>query len=374
VLTIEKCSVASAIIITLFLSACSKHADHSNPAPLSVSGINPRHAPGTGHITITGTGFNANIGYDSVFFNGKPAKILSGNDSVMIAVVPVLCGSGAVTVSTSGKIATGPFFNYDTIYQGSTFVDGLHFPFYLVMDTSGNLYVSILGDGTIEKFSPSGALDTTLQLPAFGLAIDNHNTLFAAVESGQVTLLEKIGPGGVITPIASDTGLILGLAVDNAGNLYAGNSTNNSFDKITPNGQVTHIATGLFSPSGVAVASNGVVYGTNYSVNSYANADGALTAIAPNGTVSTFATMDYDADAGLFIDGSNTIFLTVFDQGTAIGWIEKIDPSGVGIQLISPNLKFPVGIVKDNAGNFFVAQEEDAPGATVGSIVKMTPY
>jgi hypothetical protein len=371
-------SVAT-LFTPIIFTACSKHdASPEPPQPpppsLTIKSFSPSHGPDSTQVTITGTAFNTLLTGDSVYFNGKPARIVAGTDSTLVAIVPELAGTGNVVVKANGNSVTGNIFTYDTSYHVTRFVDGLSAAiFYLALDTVGNLFVSDYNLGAIYKYSPTGTLDTTFNYYATGMAIDDSNNLFVAVNSSPSGVL-RIGRGGTVTTVAADNGFLLGLALDKSGNLYVGNSNNNSVDKITPNGHLTNLATGLFSTSAVAVASNGTVFTTNYSVNAYNNAAGVLTAISPAGSISPLGTIRYDGDAGIWVSGNNDVYVTVFNQQNATGWLEKITASGTIDTIASPNLNFPCGIVRDRHGNFLVAQSVNSPGGSVASVVKMTPY
>jgi hypothetical protein len=65
---------------------------------------------------------------------------------------------------------------------------------------------------------------------------------------------------------------------------------------------------------------------------------------------------------------------TAFNQEFALGSVQRISPAGTVTTLVSANLEFPCGIVRDNAGNFYIAQNVDFPGGTVGSVVKLTMH
>ena len=369
-------AIACLPLATLALTACSKRStppSPTHPAPpfLSITGFSPTNGPDSTTVTITGTDFNSTAADDSVYFNGKPARIVSATDSTLVTIVPELAGTGNVVVRANGSIATGNTFTYDTSFHVSMFVDNLPVPtFYLALDTSGNLYVSDRNIGTVYKYSPTGVLDTTMSFIATGLAIDDSNNLFIADGSNII----KIGRGDTVTTIATDNGFPMGLALDQSGNLYVGNLSNNTVDKITPNGQITNIATGLFNPSGVAVGPNGYVYTVNYSVNAYDNEAGEVTAISPTGVTSSLGAIRYGGYAGLWVSGNNDVYVTAFNQVNATGWLEKFTASGMIDTIASPNLNFPCGIVRDRNGNFYVAQQQDAPVSTSASVVKMTPY
>jgi hypothetical protein len=66
--------------------------------------------------------------------------------------------------------------------------------------------------------------------------------------------------------------------------------------------------------------------------------------------------------------------VTAFNQEFALGYVQRISPAGTVTTLVSANLEFPCGIVRDNAGNFYVTQIDDAPGINVGSVVGLTMH
>jgi len=379
-LTIKNLRFAFPLAV-FFITSCSKHASspgHPSPPPLTINSFSPTHGPIATIVTIRGASFGTIQTGDSVFFNGHPANLVSVNDSIIQVVVPGLAGAGNVVVKSGGNKATGGIFTYDTSYRTSQVIDGLSGPFYLAIDTASNLYVSQYGTTQILKIDTSGVAAPFLNLRATGLAIDIHNNLFiAGFPSGSTPEIDKINlaPGGTLTTVGYDAGSFLWqIAVDTFDNVYGANLSNNTVDLMSPSGQLSHIATGLFNPSAIAVGPDGTVYTTNYTVNAYDNYKGAVTKISPSGVTSTYATMNYDGQAGMYLDGANDIYVTVENQQYSIGWIERIDQAGDTTRLISSNLYFPCGIVRDKKANFYVTQQIDGPGISYGSVLKLTPY
>src|ERR1700676_3067032 len=90
---------------------------------------------------------------------------------------------------------------------------------------ASTLYVSNIGDSTIEQFTSGGVgsafANTGVSAP-YGLAFDSVGNLYEA-DNGTNTI-QKFTPGGVGSVFAS-TGLNepTGIAFDNAGNLYVAN-------------------------------------------------------------------------------------------------------------------------------------------------------
>jgi hypothetical protein len=366
-----------ALVCAIVASGCYKTWTIPPPPPglgLSLYSISPSNGPDSTSVTLKGFSFDPNAANDTVLFNGKPAVIVSASDSVLVAIVPTLAGTGTVTVKTAGSTATGGPFTYDTSYRLSVILDSLSGAFNLAKDAANNLYLPLYGPGILEKITPQGNTSTIVNIRELAAAFDKNGNLFIAATPGQYTQIEEVSPGGSTTLIATDTGAIWSMAIDTAGNFYATNTTTNTVDKITPQGNVSILASGLFAPSGIAVATDGTVYVTNYSGNTYTNSEGVVTKITPDGQTSTFANILYGGEAGITMDAKNNLYVTVLNQPLALGGVVKITPAGVITPLLSPNVEIPCGIVMDGSGNFFVMQEADYPGDPYGSLIKMTPH
>ena len=187
-------------------------------------------------------------------------------------------------------------------------------PFGLTRDSSGNLYVADTSNFTIRKITPSGtdwAVTTFVGAPGkqgatdgtgtvarlngpHSLAADAAGNLFLSdgsairkiTSAGVVTTLAGCPPPGCTDPLgnvdgpgnAARFGLVQGITLDAAGNLYVADSSNDTIRKLTPSGtdwMVTTLAgspgqagavDGVGSdarfnqPGGVAVDSAGTVY------------------------------------------------------------------------------------------------------------------
>ena len=74
-------------------------------------------------VTISGTDFGGTAAANEVKFNGVAAEVSSATTTKLVVKVPVLAGTGAVTVKTSAGSATGPSFEYlpDTLLAGTEF-------------------------------------------------------------------------------------------------------------------------------------------------------------------------------------------------------------------------------------------------------------
>lgn len=169
-----------------------------------------------------------------------------------------------------------------TTFAGRTsggFTDGtgtaalLNFPEDIVVDSSGNFYVTDRYNNAIRKITSTGAVTTlagngtashadgtgtnALFNQPFGIAIDSSNNMYVTEYGGHC--VRKVTTTGVVTTIAGAYGIAdyvdgsaaqarfntpFGIAVDCAGNLFIGDCVNGRVRQITPSGVVTTIAGG----------------------------------------------------------------------------------------------------------------------------------
>lgn len=246
------------------------------------------------------------------------------------------------------------------------------FPAGIVVDASGNLYVSEYKNGTIRKIAPDRTVTTLAGDPDVAGSDDG------------------VGRAAHFYTPASD-------AIDAQGNIYVADSGNSIIRAISPTGGVTTVAghkgsagavDGVGSearfdyPVAVAAAPNGNLY----------VADGisrTVRQVTPGGTVTTFAGSSgqigstdgrgaaarFGFPQGVAVDSAGNVFVADGDNFT----IRKITPAGdVSVfagQTGNPGttdgpgtaaqFNEPAGLAFDSAGNLFVA---DRGGATVRKI------
>ena len=150
-----------------------------------------------------------------------------------------------------GAPGNGMGFIYKYAPNGvlSTISYGLSHPRGLAFDSAGNLFVAtnLCDDATwchptILKITPGGAPNTFATIPdsffAQGVAIDRSDNLFvmAIGWSDNVSIIFKLSPQGARRSFGFVPGHGLGLAFDNAGNLFAADATNQTVYKFTPDG------------------------------------------------------------------------------------------------------------------------------------------
>jgi len=267
-------------------------------------------------------------------------------------------------ISTGGVVTTlaglaGTAGSADGVGSAARFSD----PEGLAVDAQGNIYVTDLGNRTIRKVTPDGAVTTLAGLAgAFGaadgigsearfvyptaIAVDGAGTAYVA----DVYTVRKISPAGVVTTLAGAAGVggtadgtgsearfdrVEGIAVDAQGNVYVTDEGAHTIRKISPAGVVTTLAgmarvggdtdgTGtaasFLAPGGLAVDAGGTLY-----VADVVNV--TIRKVTPLGVVTTLAGLTqsigsadgcgssarFNMPGGLAVDGAGR--LLVADSG-----------------------------------------------------------
>lgn len=314
-------------------------------------------------ITITGSGFSTILTENIVSFNGITTPVLSGDVNSLNVLVPPLATSGIVTLTTSGALAEGPFFEVvvEAMHAGSANYEN---GYGIAVDQAGNTYVT----GSFVAELTFG--NTTLQPQGEDIFVVKYN------DAAEVVWAKKIGDVG------SERGM--SIATDNTGNCYVGGyslgdafiaqldadgniswssiyDTNGSFSEITVQGDNLY-ATGGFSGSISIGSSNLVSTGTADIIITKFNKDTGATIWAKN-----FGSTEYDSGDGIVVSSNGSIYIsgstfgtmtigstTLTAQGGLDAFIMKLDQDGNAVwakSIAGSDWENALGVALDESGN-----------------------
>lgn len=163
-----------------------------------------------------------------------------------------------ITVATTGDIfySSGFGTQFNKIYritpdgEFSVFVENISNPVGIISDSLLNLYVPTYQGNSIRKIDSTGVVTeiaTGLNGPA-GIVINKKGEIFisefGAGGSGTGNRIMRIDTSGVLDTFVSNASFkgLIGLTIDEKGNLYTSNWPNGNIFKITPEKEVTLLA------------------------------------------------------------------------------------------------------------------------------------
>lgn len=216
-------------------------------------------------------------------------------------------------------------------------------------DRAGHVYVADTLNNTVRKIAPSGEVETLAGTPGQGGRADG---------TGAVARFNE--PFGV--------------AVDDAGNVYVADASNNAIRKISAAGVVTTLAGGglagstdgtgsaarLDEPRGIAIDTTGTLYVADYDNHLIRKitAAGVVTTLAgqadaPGNADGTGTAASFRGPHGIAVDATGVVY--VADTGNRA--IRRITTAGTvtTLTLAGQNLIEPRGIAVDSAGQIIVA-------------------
>jgi sugar lactone lactonase YvrE len=255
---------------------------------------------------------------DDLRSDGEPRPATPARPEGIPGVITTVAGTGAAASRGDGGPATAA---------------ALRYPFDLVVDETGNLYI-LEASGRVRKVDSSGRITTVVGPPATradtilteanalrlkgtnALAIDGEGNLYVGGGDGKHFIVSRISPSGQVTRVAgtgrpgfsgdggpaieAELGWVYDLAVDAAGNIFIVDQDNHRIRMVDTDGVITTIAgTGepgfsgdggtatearLNSPYGIALDAEGNIYFTAQpGVVRRIDMSGVITTIAGSG-------------------------------------------------------------------------------------------
>ena len=275
-------------------------------------------------------------------------------------------------IAATGLVSTIAGNGFQGSLNGTGTASSFNRPTSLVLDASGNLYITDSGNNQIRKLSASGIVTTiagsdsagyinaqdtsALFFDPLGITRDGAGNLYVADAGNNVIRL--ISPANAVTtyagaadsltsngtPSASLLNNPTGVTIDASGNLYVANYLNNNIIKVTVSGIVARLAgTGdpgsangpdtsamFYLPNSVALDAANNIYVSD-------EVNNLIRKITPDGTVSTFAgsgkagaadstgtAASFNGPGGLSFDAAGNLYVA----DTNNNLIRKITPLG----------------------------------------------
>jgi hypothetical protein len=301
-----------------------------------------------------------------------------GKQNWLLALAIAVCAPAMLSAQTintfAGKAGTGSYKGDG----GLATAGALNKPASVAVDKQGNVFIADFYNNVVRKVSPAGIITT----------IAGNNTEGYCGDGGPATAAKLHGPWGV--------------AADEAGNVYFTDKENHAVRKVNTSGIITTIAGKgkpgywgdngpataalLNHPLGLAVDNAGNIYVAD-------NSNTAVRKINAAGTISTFAgnhKAGYSGDGGpataasfkniryVACDANGNIFIS--DTWNSV--IRKVNPAGIvstfagnhtmkysgdGGQATAAGIYFPVGITVAADGSLYIADNHNHVIRRVGS-------
>lgn len=287
---------------------------------------------------------------------------------------------------------------------------------------TNGLISTVAGNGTGTYAGDSDAATNASVWNPSGVAVDGSGNLFIAdVNNSRV---RKVNTSGIITTVAgngsstysgdggpaTNAGMnAWGVAVDNSGNLFIADHSNNRIRKVDTNGIITTVAGDAgrgYSGDGVQATSTALDFPPDVVVDSVGNlfiadldnhrvrkvnTNGIITTVAGNGSLAntgdggpaTNASLCYPA--GVALDGLGKLFIADFytnhvrvvNTSGVITNLAGIGPagfSGDGGPATNAELNGCTGVAVDNSGNVYIADANNQRIRKVGANGLITTF
>jgi sugar lactone lactonase YvrE len=294
--------------------------------------------------------------------------------------VELLDGSG--NVLATGYVegtGVGPQVNFMPGTQSivaNAATNGLHDPFGVAVDGSGNVYIGDIQNSRVLKETQSAgnytqsvvanAANNGLIAPC-GVAVDGGGNVYIADENADRVLKETLSADGYTQSVVAndaDNGVSgpIGVAVDGSGNVYIADASNRVLKETLSAGSYTQSViannanNGLYNPEGVAVDGSGNVYIAD-TQNNRVLKETLSTGSYVQSVVADYADSGLSLTEGVAVDGSGNVYIV--DEGSNRVLKETLTVGGYTQSVVANNatngLGQPYGVAVDGEGNVYIA-------------------
>ena len=281
-------------------------------------------------------------------------------------IISTVAGNGSAGYSGDGGLATNAALhnpiNVALDMQGNIFIADAYTQRIRKVDTNG-IITTVAGNGSLGFSGDGGQATNAALLYPYGVTVDSFGNIIIADKNN--SRVREVGTNGIITTVAGNGGLGYsgdgvaatntslyypwGVAVDGAGNLLIGDSSNQRIRMVGTNGVITTVAgngSAGYSGDGMA-ATNAYLY---FPYDLALDSAGSIYIV------------DYDNNRIRKV-ATNGIITTVVGNGSA-------DYSGDGGAATNASLNYPYGVALDSAGNLYIA---DASNNRIRKVSKNSP-
>ena len=225
----------------------------------------------------------------------------------------------------------------------------------MALDSSGNIYVSDGGNGTVSEILASNGsvnqIASGLGQP-WAVAVDGSGNVYTADLDG--TVKKILASDRSINTLARGFNQPLGVAVDSGGNVYiAGSGTSTVYEISEGGSTITTLGGGFSVPRGLAVDQNGNIYVTDQVNGTVSEMPNTCTS---SSCVTTLAS-GFNTPEGVAVDRSGNVYVSAAN-GNILQELLAVDgsiPASPTIISLGSGFNHPIGLAVNTSGVVFVA-------------------